>query len=223
MNGRLAPIRALTLALALAVAPTAAQAEDVLSSTSSSTSDSGGSGSGPMSDGPSTAEVIVSPFHALATSIEATTDQLELTSTQVGVVMLAIVTVIAILAAVGLGIYLTVRAASGSETAFRRYLRHQRLALHQAVVAGHGPVMEDLAALFGIEHSYPAFAHLVAQQERTVRGYLAPAIIEADGPRELALLIVRRALFEPEIVRDWLAEGRIGLRFGPWPARIRAE
>lgn len=214
-------LTSLALCIGLACAPNLAHAQSdpgAVSSQTSSATTSGGSDAA-STNAASTGEFVMSPFQAtesgLMTSSEWTGAQLAASATATGWIILIAVVVVAVLVALGVGIYLTLKTKAGDETAFRRFLRMNRVALNQQVVAGHGPVLTDFGELFGVEAAYPAFAGVIQHHQASIRPYLAAGAMEGRGASRLSAFIVTSLLQDENVVAEWLGEGRLSVSLGP--------
>ena len=214
-------LTSLALCIGLACAPNLARAQNdpaAMSSQTSSATTSGGSDAA-STNAASTGDVIISPFQATESGIASSSDwtgaQLAASATATGWFILIAVVIVAVLVALGVGIYLTVKAKAGDEMAFRRFLRMNRPALNQQVVAGHGPVLTDLGEFFGVRAAYPAFAGTIRHQQARIRPYLEAGAMEGPGARQLSALIVASLLRDERVVAEWLHEGRLAVSLRP--------
>lgn len=189
---------------------------EMLSSTTSSTSP-GESGGEVSTNAASTSDAIDATFmctdDSVASSSEWTSMQLAASATNIVVVVLLVVLAAALLVALGIGIWMSVRAPAGDETAFRRFLRHNRNALHQELVVGHGPVLRDMGAMFAVDEAYPAFADTLRGDQAELRRWLTAEAIEQEGVEAIRQRIVADLLRRPEVFEAWLRDGVLELKF----------
>lgn len=205
-------------AIAVMLSPCLVSAQDCLMTGSQSSATSAG-GDAATTNAESTAQFVVSPFVAtesgLASSSEWTTAALAAAATQVGYIMLFVLIALAVLVALGWGIYLTVKALAADETAFRRFLRYNRQALKQQVVAGHGPVLVDFGAMFAVSSSYTAFAAAMRQRQSWLRSHLSAEAVEGPDLERVSREIVWSLLGERAVVEEWLATNRLAVTLAP--------
>lgn len=161
-------------------------------------------------DANSTNQAVMSPFVSLENGLASSSDWTVMTlteaATQVGMIMLIVVVAIVVLAAIGVGIYLTLRAPAAHAASFQRFLRYNERALHQQVVAGHGPVLVDFARLFAVEETYPAFAAVLHEHQREFR----------EGLREerrgrFAADVLALVAKDTTVLAEWYQSGRLGI------------
>ncbi len=211
---------ALLTAIALLLAPNAVVAQDgsgsdILTSTSSSTSPGEG-GDEVSTNEQSTTDGIDAAFvftdDSILSSSDWTSMQLAASATHIVVVVILVVLAVALLVGLGIGIWMTVKAPAGNETAFRRFLRHNRNALHQEIVAGHGPVLIDMGELFAVGQAYRVFADTLSGDQATLRRWLTEEGIEGRGASAFRRRIVSALLRRPEVFVHWLRTGALELR-----------